>query len=295
MKKSIKVLIIVVVLIVALLGAAVLFVNFGNPQWHWRMYAHQARNAQNGLIEPSGSFTGEWNNWDSNGRLISKFHYRNGKRDGSYITYTADNKVLSEGQYKDGELDGVQKVYQDGSRTEIPYAGGVRNGVEKTWYPGGQIAVEAPWINGNQDGAVTFYFENGSIMSSSPYYQGKQEGVKKTWYDTGVLQSDETYRNDMRNGKSEFWTPESGPDMEFNYSDDKMDGVQIWFHSDGSKAREIVMSMGIPHGDWKEWDETGKLTVDEYYEMGEMKAKPKTEKPVPTEEDAPKADPTPQT
>lgn len=255
---------------------AYLFVNYGNPQWHWRLYAHQARNTENSLLDPSGSYSGEWRNWDETGRLLSVFNYKNGKRDGPYTTFTEDNDILSRGQYKGGELDGVQTVTQEGTRTEIPYNLGKRNGNEKTWYANGQLAVDAPWVDGLQDGVVTFYYENGSVQSTIPFYKGNREGPMKTWFEDGVLQAEENFTNNQKNGTSTFWGHDGSVDMELHYRYDEMDGVQTWYYPDGKKSREIHMVFGVPNGEWKEWDESGELITDDYYEKGEMKQKPAT-------------------
>ncbi len=272
--------VVIAAVVVLLILAAYLFINYGNPQWHPKLYAWQASKTPDGRLEPGPSFTGTWNNWDQEGRLASFFSYAAGRRDGPYEVFGDDGETLSRGQYKNGELDGLQIVNQEGgSRTEIPYENGKRSGVEKTFYADGGIAVEAPWVDGEQDGSVTFYYENGSVQSTLPFYRGRREGVHQTFFDDGARQGAENYRNDMLNGPSEFWRQDGGPDMTLAYRDDKLDGVQIWYHPNGEKAREIGMSMGLPHGRWREWDEKGKVTVDEEYELGELKKKPEESKP----------------
>lgn len=267
--------------LVALLAlAAYLVLNYGNPQWHPGLYIHQAGKTAEGEIAPSGDYTGAWNNWDPDGRLASVFNYVDGKRDGGYTVFTPEGGVLSQGQYKAGELDGVQIVNQEGgSRTEIPYVLGVRSGMERTLYPNGEIAVESPWADGVQDGSVTTYYESGSVQATMPYYQGKLEGVWQTFFDNGQRQGAENYRNDMRNGVSEFWRQDGGRDMTLLYKDDMLDGVQIWFHPNGEKARESEMSGGVPDGRWREWDESGKLLVDERYAMGQLQKPAPAAKP----------------
>ena len=61
--------------------------------------------------------------------------------------------------------------------------------------------------------------------------------------------------------------------MTLNYLDDMMDGVQVWFHPNGQKAKEVELRLYVPHGYWKEWDENGVLIVDEEYEDGATKEK----------------------
>lgn len=251
-----------------------LFVNHGNPQWHWRLYVHQAKNRGTEFLEPGRGYTGEWKNWRPDGSVASVYRYDNGKREGAYTVHTPSGGVLSKGQYKNGELDGTQVFFQEGFRVETPYADGKRNGVQKTWYPDGELRTEAPWVDGVEDGPVTFYFPNGSVESVIPFYRGKREGPMQTWHPNGIRGSLEYFSEDKKNGASSFWREDGNPDMTLSYWNDQLDGVQTWFYPDGSKSRESEWMMGVPHGEWKEWDENGKLIVDEYYEKGELKKKP---------------------
>lgn len=266
---------IVMILVIALVLGGYLFIKFLAPaQWHWRIYAYRALATDEGRLDPPAGYTGVWNNWDDTGRLLSRYVYKNGKRDGPYSTFDRSGEVISEGLYVDGGLEGIQSIKQEGgARTEVPFANGQRNGVERTWYPSGQLAVEAPWVDGMQEGSVVFYYENGSVQATIPFYRGQVQGVQKSWYEHGAVQSEETYRDNVKNGKSDFWRPDGVREMSLNYRDDVMDGVQTWFHPTGGKAREIELSMGTPNGFWREWDESGTQTVDDVYELGELKRK----------------------
>lgn len=278
-KKS-KLPIIIAVAMAALAVCGYLFLQYGNPQWHWRLYTYQASEQGKKELEPGPSYSGIWNNWVEDGRLVSTYAYAGGKRDGAYVIYNPDSSVLSEGQYKNGGLDGLQRINRgEGFRTEINYQDGKQSGVEKTYHPNGEVAIEAHWVDGQQDGPMTFYTDAGMIQATVPYYKGKREGVMKTFHDNGAIQADETYRNDRLNGKSEFWREDGGLDMVLHYRDDMQDGVQTWYYPNGEKTREVLMSLvvldgqivSVPNGEWKEWDEEGKLVVDEVYEMGELK------------------------
>lgn len=286
-KKRLPLILLGIVIVLALLAFCI--VTFGNPQWHWRLYAHQARNAENGLLEPGGVYTGPWNNWNKEGRLLSAYNYRNGLRHGPYVTYDRNGATLSEGQYVDGKLDGVQRINQEGgARTEVIYVNGKRDGVERSWHPNGQLAIEAPWVNDAQEGSVTFYSEEGVVQATVPYYNGKIEGVQKTWYEDGKPQGEETYRNNALNGVSQFFLPNGDIYMKFNYVDGKMNGVQLWNYPSGGKQREATFSQGIPNGPWKEWNEAGELIRDEMYDMGELvkpeKNEAETAKPDPADQ-----------
>ena len=271
-KKSKTIYIIAAVIVVLALGAY-FAVARGNPQWHWRLYAYQAKNAENQRLEPGPAFTGAWNNWEQDGRLVSTYTYRNGKRDGDYVTYNEEGAVVSTGQYRNGGFDGIQKIDRGGGyRTEIVYRDGKLEGTETTWYPNGQIAVQAHYVSDVMEGPMTAYAENGMIQTVAPYYNGKLEGVVKTFHPDGKVHGEETYRNDELNGKSTFYRPDGSLDMVLNYRDGVMDGVQTWYYPDGkSKMKEFTTTLGEPNGAWKEWNDQGEQIVDEVYEDGILK------------------------
>lgn len=263
----------IIAAVAALAAAAWLFVNHGNPQWHPRLYIHQAKSAESQRLEPGASYTGAWNNWEQDGRLVSTYSYRNGVRDGDYVTYDETGRVVSTGQYRNGGFDGVQKIDRGGGfRTEIVYRDGKLEGTETTWYPNGQIAVQAHYANGVMEGPMTAYAENGMIQSVAPYSGGRLEGIAQTFHPDGKVQSAEAYSGDALNGRSAFYRPDGSLEMELRYRDGAMDGVQAWYAPDGKrKVKEFRARLGEPDGEWKEWDEEGKLTVDEVYEAGVLK------------------------
>ncbi len=260
------------VFLIVLAIAGYLFLTYANPQWSSRLYAYQARNAENGLLTPGVSYSGAWTNWDSNGAVLSTYEYKNGKRSGPYTTYANDGSVLSRGQYVEGELDGVQHINQpDGARTEVIFKNGKRDGLERTWYASGQLAVEAPFVDGLQEGAVTFYHENGMIQSSLPHYHGQVQGVQKVWRSDGTLESEETFQDNRKNGVSTYYRPDGSVDMRLTFRNDTLDGLQTWYYPDGEKMKELTLSMGEANGRWREWDESGAVVRDEEYEAGILK------------------------
>ncbi len=264
-------------LLAVLAAGAYSLVAFGNPQWHWRLYAHQAKSlgADPLRLEPGAGYTGAWNNWEQDGRLVSTYHYRNGLRDGEYVTYDENGKPVTVGQYRNGGFDGVQKIDRgDGYRTEITYRDGKLDGTETTWYPNGQIAVQAHYADDVMEGPMTAYDENGMVQSVAPYYNNQLEGVAQTFHPDGKVHSEETYRGNALNGSSTFYRPDGSLDMVLSYRDGVMDGVQTWYFPDGkTKMKEFRTSFGEPDGEWREWNEQGELTVDEAYENGVLKTR----------------------
>ncbi len=260
--------------IAALLAAAAYGVaNHGNPQWHPRLYMYQAQSTESKRLEPGASYSGAWNNWEQDGRLVSTYTYRNGVRDGAYVTYDETGRPVTTGQYRNGGFDGVQKIDRgEGYRTEIVYRDGKLEGTETTWYPNGQIAVQAHYANGVMEGPMTSYAESGMIQSVAPYANDRLEGVVQTFHPDGKVLSAESYRADQLEGKSSFYRPDGTLDMELHYRGGVMDGLQTWYGPDGKKKlKEFRARLGEPDGEWKEWNAEGTLTVDEVYDAGVLK------------------------
>ena len=70
-------------------------------------------------------------------------------------------------------------------RTEIPYKGGKKHGVEKWYYANGQISLETPYANGKKHGTRKEYYENGKLKSKKPYKEGRRYGYGGYYDDKG--------------------------------------------------------------------------------------------------------------
>ena len=224
-------------------------------------------------LDPPPGYTGEWNNWEQDGRLVSTYAYRNGLRDGAYVTYDESGTPVATGQYRNGGFDGVQKIARaDGFRTEIEYRDGKREGTETTWYPNGQIAIQAHYVNGVQEGPLTEYADTGMILSATPFYNDRREGIAQIFHPGGAVQWTGTYANDMLNGISTFYRPDGSIESIRTFLNDELAGMQTDFHPDGTtKMKEFAIAGGALNGVYREWDETGKPVTDELYENGILK------------------------
>lgn len=56
-----------------------------------------------------GKQDGEWTLWYDNGQKKSIDHYKNGLEDGEHIGWYTNGKISAMGQYKDGKREGVWK------------------------------------------------------------------------------------------------------------------------------------------------------------------------------------------
>lgn len=80
--------------------------------------------------------------------------YKNGKRNGHFISYSENGGVIEEAFYLDGK----------------------ENGSFKSYYPNGNVETEINYKNGQEDGKYAEYFENGKLKKEINYSEGKRNG-----------------------------------------------------------------------------------------------------------------------
>ena len=81
----------------------------------------------------------------------------------------------------------------------------------------------------------TTYYENKQMQMDGAFQDGKRSGLWISWYE---------------NGKK--WS-------EGNFKDGQEEGLRTTYYENGQKRYEGLFRDGVRTGDWKFWDESGKL------------------------------------
>ena len=64
-----------------------------------------------------------------NGLLQNEIYYKNGKKEGKFITFDIDGSKINTGNYRNGVLDGENIIYENGKEKNIyNFKNGVKNG-----------------------------------------------------------------------------------------------------------------------------------------------------------------------
>ena len=76
----------------------------------------------------NGKKDGPWVSYHDNGQLWSKGTYKNGKRHGPWVSYWENGQLRSKGTYKDGKQDGPSVSYHDNGQlwSKGTYSNGVK-------------------------------------------------------------------------------------------------------------------------------------------------------------------------
>ena len=88
---------------------------------------------------------------------------------------------------------GVLDSNEENGRVEKRYYNGLLHGVQKTFYPSGQIKNASVFTNGVENGRRIEYYECGSKKLNASFSNGKQSGIYEEWDKGGRLKSRKTY------------------------------------------------------------------------------------------------------
>jgi len=91
---------------------------------------------------------------------------------GRIYSYGDDESVSS--GYQDGWRSGLTRIYRKGKLfSKTYYKKGVKNGVERIYYPNRTIKIYAVYKDGMLDGKVEQYFPDGKLLGRMTYKDGK--------------------------------------------------------------------------------------------------------------------------
>ncbi len=188
-------------------------------------------------------------------------------------------------------------VWDNGSLKYLKHLNkdGKQHGLETTWHDNGKKRSEGNWINGKQHGLQTGWHENSVIfqlswhennqkMSEGKYVNDKVHGLWTFYRDNGQKSFEINYVNGKVHGKLVEWRIYGGwkdPVLDYksvvNYKNDKLDGSFEHWHLNGQKEIEGNYVNGNEHGEWKYFDEQGKLEKTSAWDNGRLVEKPAEE------------------
>lgn len=92
------------------------------------------------------------------------------------------------------------KQYMSGNRIvrEVTFKNGIRDGVTKTFYPGGQLYQTFWYENGIRQDSGRYYYIEGQIFRTTPYKNDTIDGIQKQYYRTGELKAKIGYSKGLR-------------------------------------------------------------------------------------------------
>lgn len=118
------------------------------------------------IIDKNSFRQGIWRTFWPDGNLKSEVVYRDNKKNGLEMNwYNRTNCVKKEAYYYNGQLDGTVTFYNKNCKKEFVenYKNGIKEGLEISYYPNGNIKAEGYYKKGNLDGVYKVYTKAGKF------------------------------------------------------------------------------------------------------------------------------------
>jgi antitoxin component YwqK of YwqJK toxin-antitoxin module len=207
----------------------------------------EAQNDTINQVDGQGMKQGYWQKEFPNGKIMYTGYFKNGKpvgemrrfyetgelkvmqtfRENSDKVYTKffydDGELAGEGNYVKNQKDSLWTYYSyySGAITSTEmYVNGIKHGIEKKYYPNGQVSEEIEWQQNMKNGVWNQYFDDGTIKLKANY----------------VFNS--------LNGPYSFFWPNGKIYILGNFVDNKRHGTWTFYSDDGTKKSEIVYNYG---------------------------------------------------
>ena len=125
-----------------------------------------------------GKKDGKWISYCKHDHKIEEGNYKDGLKQGKWISYFEDGKIWYEGNYKNGKEHGEFIYFGNGNYNIIHklelvnYKDGELDGQSIYYHINGEINSIVNYQNGKKDGENIFYDKDGKIYWSGNYKDG---------------------------------------------------------------------------------------------------------------------------
>jgi hypothetical protein len=146
-----------------------LFLAFGSKAQTMLSYKVYETDTIN-VIDQDSLKQGVWKEFWTNGDLKNEVIYKNNKKQGLEIKWFDEpDCVEQESYYKDGMLDGPSIYYSKRCKKDFfeTFKSGVKEGLELSYYPNGNIKAEGNFKKGNLNGYYKVYDKKGVFSFES--------------------------------------------------------------------------------------------------------------------------------
>jgi len=146
-----------------------------------------------------------------------------------------------------------------------------KNGIDKDYYPNGNLQTELTYVNGVRHGPFKAYHENGKLAVEGEFYQDRHYGLITTYYESGVKNAQIEYDYLHRQvGDSIAWHENGNIKGKSKMVDGLAQGLCEHFHENGQLSIRFKAVDGEIDGLFEEFDENGTLISSTEYSMGNI-------------------------
>ncbi len=128
----------------------------------------------------NGLKTGEWVEFNTEGKIVSITSFWDGKFNGYYFGFDGRGNLENQAYFKNDKLDGkVLKIKYGNTEEEINFKDGKLNGLKIKYSRSGKPIQETEYKDDKKHGFDKYYDDDGVLDSKYEYKNGKQIGGGK--------------------------------------------------------------------------------------------------------------------
>ncbi len=148
------------------------------------------------------------------------------------------------------------------------------NGINRFYYPNGNVSAEGNMRDGQPDGYWKNYYEDGTLKSEGNRLYFLLDSIWKFYNPDGQLISEITYRQDKKNGYTfthDFYYNEDSAKIYYQsskelYLNGSREGISYYYDIDGYQKFSFLYKLDKRSGEGKEFDKNSVvITLFSYY------------------------------
>jgi len=179
----------------------------GRKQGPWRKVDQNGNKLYEGQFL-NGIPVGEFRYYYSDGKLKAVSVLSDEGKTARTISYAANGRKIAEGNFRNEKKDSTWKYYSDYDGellSEESYMSGVKNGISKTFYPGGNITELIHYRDGKKEGEWIQYFDDGKVKFRGAFSCDEKEGPFTGYYPGGKISFSGAYKAGHMDGTWTFY------------------------------------------------------------------------------------------
>ena len=167
-----------------------------NKTGEWIYYYPNGKVEQKGKYDKRGRPNGEWIWYYENGNILRKENYISGKLDGLFEEFSSNGDVITKGEYLDDMKEGSWFYGIENYKEFGVYRAGYPDSIWKAFYKNeNRLRFEGSFLSGEPEGKHIWYYSDGRIQSTGKFIAGIKEGNWKYYSEDGEIELEVTYEN----------------------------------------------------------------------------------------------------
>ncbi len=205
---------------------------FQNGKLHGKWAIFDSKQHKISEIEfADGERNGNATWWYASGKRMREITYKDGLIDGQYLEWSPENKLVIKDTYQAGRKLAPKIEYHTGAQkksegmylfakdvvktpddwwnarlaTSVKEGKDEKHGPSTTWYPSGQVKMQATYENDVPVGHFTWWYSNGQKALEGAYDVGKPNGKWTWWHQNGQKSAQGDYASGHPTGPWSWW------------------------------------------------------------------------------------------